>query len=103
MDLPSYKMVDLSIVVGTVSQVGYGVRRAQLRFLQGVLSSKQLQPALSGALATLRSLTPRPEPAAEVEPGKSLVAAVGLVKCLGGGRLSRFGAVLCFGISWIFM
>ncbi|CAL1168734.1 unnamed protein product [Cladocopium goreaui] len=75
-------MVDLSIVVGTVSQVGYGVRRAQLRFLQGVLSSKQLQPALSGALTTLRSLTPRPEPAAEVEPGKSLVAAVGLVKRL---------------------
>lgn len=48
---------------------------------EGVLSSKQLQPALSGALTTLRSLTPTPAEA-EAEPAKALVAAVGLVKRL---------------------
>ena len=53
-------------------------------FLQGVLSAKQLQPALAGALTTLRSLKPQPSEAeAEAEPGKALVPAVGLVKCLG--------------------
>lgn len=50
---------------------------------EGVLSPKQLQPALRGALTTLRSLTPDAAPAEPAEaPGKALVAAVGLVKRL---------------------